>query len=139
MVDRDVFVARIQKLEQAISDLRRLRSNSRETYLQSHELQTLAERWLQLAAECCIDLANHVIADRGWGQPSTYREAFATLAERGVLPGALAERMEGWAGLRNILVHLYLDVDHERVYDVVQDELGDLEGFGRAMTELLEE
>ncbi len=51
-----------------------------------------------------------MIADRGWGQPNTYREAFTTLAEKKVLPRPLSERMEGWAGLRNILVHLYLEV-----------------------------
>ena len=139
MVDRDVFAARIHKLEQALSDLRRLAASSRDEYLSSHELKTLAERWLQLAAECCIDLANHVIADRGWGQPGTYGEAFATLAEKSVLPGPLAERMEGWAGLRNILVHLYLEVDHERLYDVLQEELDDLESFGRSMTALLDD
>ena len=99
-----MFTAPIQKLERALSDLRRLASNSRKSYLASHELKSLAERWLHLAAECCIDLANHVIADRGWGQPGTYREAFTTLAENAVLPGPLAVRMEGWAGLRNILV-----------------------------------
>ena len=139
MVDRDVFAARIQKLEQTLADLRRLASNSRETYLASHELETLAERWLHLAADCCLDLANHAIADRDWGQPNTYREAFTALAEKGVLPRQLSERMEGWAGLRNILVHLYLEVDHERLYEVLQEELDDLESYARSMTALLDE
>lgn len=80
-----------------------------------------------------------MIADRGWGQPGTYREAFETLAEKGVLPGPLAERMAGWAGLRNILVHLYLEVDHERLYEILQNELDDLESFARSMTALLDE
>lgn len=56
MVDRDAFAARIQKLETALSDLRGLASNTKGDYRASHELKTLAERWLQLAAECCIDL-----------------------------------------------------------------------------------
>ena len=84
-------------------------------------------------------MANHVIADRGWQQPRTYRDAFTILAEHGILTTSLADRMAGWAGLRNILVHLYLEVDHERLYTILQEELEDLESFGKSMTALLDE
>jgi hypothetical protein len=71
-------------------DLRRLASLARQEYLQSRERQAQAERWLQLAAECCLDLAHHLIAERGWATPSTYREAFQTLRSEGVLDADLA-------------------------------------------------
>jgi len=37
--------------------------------------------------------------------------------------------MERWAGLRNVLVHLYLEVDHNILLDIIQDDLGQLEAF----------
>jgi uncharacterized protein YutE (UPF0331/DUF86 family) len=43
--------------------------------------------------------------------------------------------MEGWAGLRNLLVHLYLEVDHERLWEILSTELDQLEAFARAVTE----
>ena len=37
--------------------------------------------------------------------------------------------MRELAGLRNLLVHLYWDVDDEMVYEGIRSELGDFETF----------
>ena len=41
--------------------------------------------------------------------------------------------MASWAGLRNILVHMYLEIDHDRVVAIVRDELDDLVQFAASM------
>lgn len=133
MVDPDVFARRLAKLEELLAQLRELSRAEREQFLTDRALQAQAERWLHLAAECTLDLANHLIADRGWPTPGTYRDAFRTLAERGVIEPDLARKMEGWAGLRNVLVHLYLEVDHATVHDILANDLGELEAFARAV------
>ena len=133
MVDREVFDRRLARLEGLLRHLRRLGSVPTEEYLGSEELQAQAERWLQLAAECALDLAHHLIADRGWRTPASYRDAFRVLAEEGVLTQDLAGRMELWAGLRNVLVHLYLDVDHERLWEIIQHDLDDLVHLAEAL------
>lgn len=136
MVDREVFDRRLGKLEEILRGLRELAAGaSREEYLQDIRLQAQAERWLHLAAECCLDLANHLIADRGWRSPATYRETFTILKEQGVVSSDLAKRLEGWAGLRNILVHLYLEVEHSRLWQFLTEELDDLEAFAKAVSE----
>jgi uncharacterized protein YutE (UPF0331/DUF86 family) len=38
---------------------------------------------------------------------------------------------------RNVLVHLYLDIDHGRVYDAIREDLGDFEAFASAMSRFL--
>jgi len=133
LVDREVFDRRLARLEGLLRHLRRLGSVPPEEYLGSEELQAQAERWLQLAAECALDLAHHLIADRGWRTPASYRDAFRVLAEEGVLTQDLAGRMELWAGLRNVLVHLYLDVDHERLWEIIQHDLDDLVRLAEAL------
>jgi uncharacterized protein YutE (UPF0331/DUF86 family) len=92
-----------------------------------------AERWLYVAAECALDLTHHLISARGWKTPSTYREAFRILASEKVLQPDLAAAMEGWAGLRNVLAHLYLDVDHARLHRILTSELDVLERFAAAL------
>lgn len=134
MVDRETFARRLAKLEELLRELRRLAATPRDRFLDDYGLQAQAERWLQLAAECSLDMAFHVIADRGWKTPTTYREAFEVLRREGVLPAELAEQMEGWARLRNLLVHLYLDVDHRRVHEILDEELDQLEAYARAMS-----
>ena len=84
---------------------------------------------MQVAAECCLDLAHHLIADQGWKTPSTYREAFEILHKENVLDRETARQMALWAGLRNVLVHLYLEVEPERLYQILQEDLDQLESF----------
>lgn len=134
MVDREVFDRRLARLEELLRDLRGLAVVPRQEFLRERGLQAQAERWLHLAAECTLDLANHLIADRGWRTPATYREAFQILNEQGVLSEKLATTMEGWAGLRNVLVHLYLGVDHERIWQTLVNDLGALEEFAAALS-----
>ena len=138
MVDRDVFERRLARLEVLLRDLRVLARTPRERFLGDRGLQAQAERWLQLAAECALDLAHHLIASRGWPVPSTYREAFQILEREGVLTSDLSHRMQGWAGLRNVLTHLYLEIDHERVYAVLTSELDALETYAAALSRALD-
>ncbi len=139
MVDREVFDRRLAKLEEL---LRRLRSPSLQDWdrFQADEtLQASTERWLQLASECALDLAHHLIADRGWKTPTTYREAFLVLAHEGVLTSKDAAAMEAWAGLRNVLVHLYLDVDQRRIFEIIARDLSELEDFAKAVSRAVAE
>lgn len=133
MVDRDVFEGRLARLEELLRHLRRLAQADRQAFLRDPGLQAQAERWLHLAAEGCLDLAHHLIADRGWRTPETYRDAFVVLREEGALSEELAGRMEDWAGLRNVLVHLYLDVDHALLWRILAEDLDDLEQFAAAI------
>lgn len=96
--------------------------------------QAQAERWLHLASECVLDLAHHLIADRGWRTPSSYRDAIRVLAENAVMDDSLADQLDLWAGLRNVLVHLYLDVDHDTLFRILQSDLDQLEDFARAVS-----
>lgn len=138
MVDRDTFERRLAKLEELLRDLRNLAETDSDSFLVDRGLQAQAERWLQLAAECVLDLALQLIAERGWATPATSKDAFAVLRREGVLSEELATRMQDWAGLRNLLVHLYLTVDHERLYQILATELQQLEDFARAVIRELE-
>ena len=80
-----------------------------------------------------------MIADRGWKTPATYREAFEILRAEGVLDAGLADQMQGWAGLRNILTHLYLEIDHARLYEILSGELRQLESYAVAVHRALRE
>jgi uncharacterized protein YutE (UPF0331/DUF86 family) len=139
LVDREVFDLRLAKLEALLRDLRSLAGRDRASFLADRGLQAQAERWLQLAAECTLDLAHHLIADRGWKTPATYREAFEVLCAEGVLDTSLAEQLQGWAGLRNVLTHLYLEVDHARLYEILRGELDQLERYAKALARALPE
>jgi uncharacterized protein YutE (UPF0331/DUF86 family) len=92
---------------------------------------------VQTTAQISIDLANHVIAADGYRVPRDYGDAFRVLAEVGVLEAGLAGRMVSLAGARNLIVHLYAEVDDERLARAVRDGgLDDLSAFAAAIAAL---
>jgi uncharacterized protein YutE (UPF0331/DUF86 family) len=137
VVDRRKLSSRLSALESYLAELRSFRDISREQFTQEPALHHLAERYLHLACEAVLDIAQHVIADRGYPQASSYRNAIEVLEEEGLIDEGLSERLQRWMGFRNILVHLYLEIDHSRVYDAIQEDLGDLEAFAASMARLL--
>lgn len=98
----------------------------------------MVSRALELAAQCCVDLAMEVVAVRRLGLPETYREAFARLAQAGLLTPEHATRLQGWAGLRNVLAHVYTSIDLDRLHAALTSDLAPLRDFGRIAARALE-
>jgi uncharacterized protein YutE (UPF0331/DUF86 family) len=137
VVDRQKLSSRLDALESYLAELRAFQSTSREEFVREPAMHHLAERYLHLACECILDIAHHVIADQGYRVATTYRSAIEVLSEEGLLDPSLAERLKKWMGFRNVLVHLYLAIDHGLAYDAIRGDLGDLEEFAASMGRLL--
>jgi uncharacterized protein YutE (UPF0331/DUF86 family) len=87
MVDLDRIQQRLELLAGYLRELRRLRDLPVAEYLR-HEVY--AGRYLvQVGAQTCIDLANHIIASEGWRAPRDFGDSFTILAERSVIDDAL--------------------------------------------------
>lgn len=131
MIDADRVRARLVLLS---SYQQRLRSLSRlplDDYVANHDLE--GRYAVQVAAQICIDLANHVIASHGWATATDFRDAFTRLDEHGVIDSALATRLRALAGQRNLLVHLYAAVDDGLIHAYLQEGLDDLDDFAAAI------
>ncbi len=74
-----------------------------------------AERLLTLLVELAFGVNSHVAVAVVGQAPDSYRESFLLAAEAGSIDRDLAAALAPSAGLRNVLVHAYLDVDHARV------------------------
>ena len=134
MVDLDVVGRRLGALEGYIARLREFRAVPRDDFLAQPDVHHLAERYLHLATECVLDLAQHLISDLGLRHPEGYRDTMRVLAEAEVLQPELAQRLEGWMGFRNVLAHLYLEIDHGIAYSVIENDLEDLEHFAAGIS-----
>ncbi|MGQ9591596.1 MAG: type VII toxin-antitoxin system HepT family RNase toxin [Planctomycetota bacterium] len=137
MPDRDALSTRLAALETYLREIRSLAKHDREEFAATPALHHLAERYLHLACEYVLDTAHHVIAEMGYRQPESYRDAMDVLRENGHLDEPLAERLKAWVGLRNVLVRFYLTVDHGRVHDAMRNDLGGLTAFAQRMAPLL--
>ncbi|PYS16418.1 MAG: DUF86 domain-containing protein [Acidobacteria bacterium] len=138
MVDRFVVDARIAKIREYVALLRKIyRQNEEKALLKNPLVYGNAERYLQLAIQCVLDISNHIVADLRLNLPADNRELFEMLAEHKVLSKSLSARLTSMAGFRNILVHEYLEIDRKRVFGALKNDLGDFEKFIRAVSKLL--
>ncbi|MCP3962625.1 MAG: DUF86 domain-containing protein [bacterium] len=112
---------------------------SREEFVADEDSHLLAERLLHLSCECMLDLAQHMISDLGWRQPGDYKDTMQVLHEEGLLEEELTARLKEWMGFRNVLVHLYLTIDHAKCWATIQNDLGDLDAFAARMGHFLED
>ena len=85
MVDPQVVARRVLALNESLRELERPSAADPAALASDRVLRAAVERWLQIAVEACIDVADHVIASEGWTPPATTRAAFATLAAFGRL------------------------------------------------------
>jgi uncharacterized protein YutE (UPF0331/DUF86 family) len=137
VVDAEILRRRLDALLRYLSRLEPFGSVPRDQFVAEPDTHVLAERYLHLAIESALDVANHVIADSGFEAPETYRDAFAILARHGVIDDVLAGELQAWAGFRNVLVHAYLDIDHGIAWDAITQQLDELRRFGRVAAALL--
>jgi uncharacterized protein YutE (UPF0331/DUF86 family) len=65
----------------------------------------------------------------GLRAPQDYKDNFSVLSEAVILPDEFTRTMRELAGLRNLLVNLYWDVDDQVMYEAIRAELSDFETF----------
>jgi uncharacterized protein YutE (UPF0331/DUF86 family)/predicted nucleotidyltransferase len=136
-VEKGRVYALLEGIREELALLREMAALSRDTYLKDKRTQRLAERCLQRAAEGAISIGNHFIARMGWRAPQDYADIFRILGQSQVLPWDLADAMMDLARFRNLLVHVYWTIDHQRVFDALPARIETLEAFARQVAQWL--
>ncbi len=134
-VHKDKLRQKLHYIRESVEHLEDIRSRGRDAFVRDWLLRAAAERSLQVAIEAVLDVANHLIAQEGWGLPNSYREALEILLREGVLPQEKSQDYLQMVSFRNRIVHLYDQIDPEEVFTIVENSLGDLEVFIRAIVQ----
>lgn len=111
-----------------MSRLEPLRPKKRQEFDQNPYLRDIVERNLEVAAQCCIDICHRIISLMEAPAPLDYYDAIRQMGALGVLPPDFARHLAPLAGFHNILVHEYLQLDWDEVYQNFQ-EIADLNNF----------
>lgn len=111
---------RLDRLSVCLKKLEPFRSKKKEELLSDTYLKDIIERNLQVAAQAVLDISNRIISIEGFEKPLDYYEAIIRLGEAGILPMDFAQTLAPLAGFRNILVHDYMEIDWDEVYNNLQ-------------------
>lgn len=129
MVRREFVTRKLHLIADDLEWLVRFKDDSLES-LKSDELKLAAvERILERIVMRAIDINEHLISELGTGEGKstrlTYRDTFLFLTGLGVYSKEFSEQIARSAGLRNILVHDYNDVDRKIVHASIRHCLQD--------------
>ena len=137
MVDSHVILARVAKIRECVRKLETLAALEEDAFLNDVSATDSAERNIQIAIQSVIDIGNHSVADMDLGTPKDYKEIFSVLTANNIISEPLAEKLASMTGLRNVLVHDYLEIDLRLIYRIIKSELGDFEEFISAALKLI--
>ena len=110
-----------------------IKKRSYKDFVKDPILQGSAERFLQLAIESCLNIGNRLLSlqqfDKPTDTPETYADIFIQLKNLGVIEDLFCDRLVKMAKFRNRLVHLYWEIEKDKVYEIIQDNLEDFSIF----------
>ncbi|MBI5480404.1 MAG: DUF86 domain-containing protein [Deltaproteobacteria bacterium] len=129
MVDQAIVIKKVGLLRGYVTDVRGRLPIDAAAFVADADLHDLVAFHLLLAVQSAIDIATHLIASEGLGVPSSYREAFESLASRQIVDHGLATRVAEAAALRNRLAHAYGSVDWHKLHAEAPGHLAALEEY----------
>jgi uncharacterized protein YutE (UPF0331/DUF86 family) len=129
MVDRELLSRKLSRLQTCVEVLQSARDITWEKYRSDLRSKAFVERYLHLAIEEVLDIANHFVSDYKWREPTGYRDLFLILVEHGVFPREYLPGFQNMASFRNMLVHCYENIDDEVVFGIFNKRLGDFDLF----------
>ena len=123
----------LANLREYKAQLQRIAETTEQAFLDDPRSIGAARYYLQTAIQCCIDLANHIVAANHYRPPSSYRDAFVILCENQIVPEDFLPTLQNMVGLRQRLVHDYPRVDDRIIYGIIARQLGDFDRFAECV------
>ena len=86
-------------------------------FLTDQMSQDAVIKTLEQISEAIINISTMVIADLGFRKPESNEDLFVVLTEEKIYPREFAGKLKGLGTFRNILVHDYIEINLDLVYN----------------------
>ena len=108
---------RLERIEISLSRLEEIRKISLKDFINDWKSQDISLRNFQIAVESCLDIGTCIISRSDAPVPDTYTEIVKTLRKLKVIDENLESEFIKMVRFRNIIVHEYLYIDFNKVYE----------------------
>jgi len=137
MDEKEKISLKLRSMKKYVDFLSSKRNVSREELEGNYELRSAIERNFQLAIESALDIGEIIISVEGFEKPEDYKSVILILRKHDILPKDFAEEFALAAGFRNVLVHMYEEVDIGILHDFLHNKLDDFDAFAKFMVEYI--
>lgn len=125
----DKITKSVSEMRKAVNRLQSLKALDKDIFLNDPDKISSSKYNFVVAIESAIDICNHVISQNSYRVPNDYADTFQVLGEHGVFNKDFINDLKEMARFRNRLIHLYMEIDDEQVYDILQTRLDDFKTF----------
>ena len=134
-LNRDKLFKLLSLFDEAFYELKSLKEKPKADVISSKDRFILEHLFYRLSM-IAIDICFHIVAKLRGKVPSTYKNCFQNLTELGIIDISTQEKLEELSGLRNLIAHVYWNIDYGRLYDFI-DQLDELKNFRQKILSLL--
>ena len=131
VVKRETVITQLENLDRIVAELREHASLTYAEYSTNLRQQWVIERGLIAAAGVILDIAEHILVAHFGEYTTTYEKSLAAIHEKGVISAETYRQLRGLGGFRNILVHLYHEIDPAQVWEHYRKALTLFPAFAR--------
>jgi uncharacterized protein YutE (UPF0331/DUF86 family) len=129
MTGLDVIEKNVSNIKKYLSILNNYKNTTVEDLQNDFTLRGAVERYLYLAVQATIDLAEAVISYKDLRRPSTFSESFEILNEHNIISKGTKTNMIQMARFRNRIAHDYGDINYNIVHDILTNRITDIDIF----------
>ncbi len=135
-MDKERILSKIAEIEEYLGEIYENMPQSFEEYESNTVLKRAMERLLQITIEACIDTCAILVKELKLGLP-TEEQDFLQKLENRVLSKEVVASLKSMKKFRNLIVHGYSKINDHRVYEILRENLEDIEKFLSEVKEFL--
>jgi uncharacterized protein YutE (UPF0331/DUF86 family) len=125
MSNLEIIEQHIQNMEEALTELGKYRNISFEEFQRDLSLRWIVEKGLETLIQNLLDIGARLLASQIKNDWEDYGEIILKLGKHGVIPEVFSDKIKGMAGLRSILIHEYMKIDLDKLFDYLKHRLED--------------
>lgn len=131
------MLERLKLLEENINNLTAFRKKYTLKDMRDDKTKEWALRYgLLETIQAVIDISCHLVSKYNLGNPASYSECIELLGKFSYIDDELTTKLTGMVGLRNLLIHEYMIIEMNKLYDLL-DNVGDFKLFAQKMNEVV--
>ncbi len=131
------MLERLKLLEENINELMAFRKKYTLKDVQEDKAREWALRYgLLETIQAVIDISCHLVSKYNLGNPASYSECIELLGKFNYIDNELIIKLTGMVGLRNLLIHEYMIIEVNKLYDLLND-VGDFNKFAQKISEMV--
>jgi len=127
--DQNKIMKLTSEIFNSLEKLRELSNIEKEDFLKDEYKIASAKYFLLVSIGAVIDISSHLISKNRFRAPENYADTFKVLYEEELLPEYLMIKLIEMAKFRNRLVHIYWELDDELIYQLIKEDIKDIEEF----------